>query len=48
MALKDRLEPLLFKDGRPVFDRDNWDITGPEVAAALEGQFPRVGVSSGG
>jgi bacillithiol system protein YtxJ len=39
---------LLFKDGRSVFDRDNWDITGPAVAAALEGQFARVGVASGG
>jgi hypothetical protein len=46
VALKDRI--LLFRDGRSVFDRDNWDITGPAVAAALEGQFARVGVASGG
>ena len=26
---------ILFKDGRAVFDRDNWDITGESVAAAL-------------
>jgi bacillithiol system protein YtxJ len=26
---------ILFKDGRAVFDRDNWNITGEAVAAAL-------------
>jgi bacillithiol system protein YtxJ len=26
---------ILFKDGRPVFDRDNWDITAETFAAAL-------------
>ena len=27
---------ILFKDGRAVFDRDNWDITGESFAAALD------------
>ncbi len=27
---------ILFRDGRAVFDRDNWDITGDAVAAALD------------
>jgi bacillithiol system protein YtxJ len=26
---------ILFKDGRPVFDRDNWNITGESFAEAL-------------
>ena len=26
---------ILFRDGRPVFDRDNWDITRESLAAAL-------------
>ena len=26
---------ILFKDGRVVFDRDNWDITGESFASAL-------------
>lgn len=26
---------ILFKDGHAVFDRNNWDITGESVAAAL-------------
>jgi len=33
---------ILFKDGQPVFDRDNWDITGEAVAEALESLFARV------
>jgi monothiol bacilliredoxin len=33
---------LLFKGGRAVFDRDNWDITGEEIAAALDSHFARV------
>ena len=33
---------LLFKDGKPVFDRDNWDITAEAVAEALQGQFSGV------
>jgi bacillithiol system protein YtxJ len=33
---------ILFKDGKAVFDRDNWDITGESVAAALESHFTRV------
>ena len=33
---------LLFKDGKPVFDRDNWDITAEAVAEALQGHFSRV------
>ena len=33
---------LLFKDGKPVFDRDNWDITAEAVAAALQDHFSRV------
>jgi bacillithiol system protein YtxJ len=31
---------VLFKDGKAVFDRDNWDITADEVGAALEEHFP--------
>ena len=26
---------ILFRDGKPVFDRDNWDITGESFAEAL-------------
>ena len=33
---------ILFKDGKAVFDRDNWDITGDAVAEALESHFARV------
>ena len=33
---------LLFKDGKPVFDRDNWDITEEAVAVALSDHFSRV------
>ena len=33
---------LLFKDGKPVFDRDNWDITAEAVAEALQDNFIRV------
>jgi bacillithiol system protein YtxJ len=33
---------ILFKDGRPVFDRDNWDITEDDVRAALETHFAPV------
>lgn len=30
---------ILFKDGRVVFDRDNWDITGESFAAAVDGRL---------
>ena len=33
---------LLFKDGKPVFDRDNWDITAEAVAEGLQSHFSRV------
>ena len=33
---------LLFKDGKPVFDRDNWDITAEAVAVGLLDHFSRV------
>ena len=33
---------VLFKEGRPVFDRDNWDITGEAIGEALESHFARV------
>ena len=33
---------LLFKDGKPVFDRDNWDITEQSLAEAQESHFNRV------
>ena len=33
---------LLFKDGKPVFDRDNWDITEEAVAEGLQGHFTQV------
>jgi bacillithiol system protein YtxJ len=33
---------LLFKDGKPVFDRDNWDITEESVAEGLQDHFSRV------
>jgi bacillithiol system protein YtxJ len=33
---------IFFKDGKAVFDRDNWDITGEAVAEALESHFIRV------
>ena len=33
---------LLFKDGKAVFDLDNWDITGETIAAALESHFSRA------
>jgi bacillithiol system protein YtxJ len=33
---------LLFKDGRAIFDRDNWDITPESIAEALESRFHRV------
>lgn len=31
---------ILFKDGKPVFDRDNWDITAEDLEAALGQYFP--------
>lgn len=31
---------ILFKDGKPVFDRDNWDITREDIEAALQQHFP--------
>ena len=33
---------LLFKDGKSVFDRDNWDITADAVAEGLQDHFTRV------
>jgi bacillithiol system protein YtxJ len=33
---------FLFKDGKAVFDRDNWDITAEDVEAALLEHFPAV------
>jgi bacillithiol system protein YtxJ len=33
---------FLFRDGRAVFDRDNWDITPEDIAAALAEHFPEV------
>jgi bacillithiol system protein YtxJ len=33
---------LLFKDGKSVFDRDNWDITAEAVAEGIQGHFSRV------
>ena len=32
---------IFFKDGKAVFDRDNWDITDEAVALGLEGQLAR-------
>ncbi len=33
---------LLFKDGKAVYDRDNWDITPESITEALESHFNRV------
>jgi bacillithiol system protein YtxJ len=33
---------ILFKEGRAVFDRDNWDITDEAVTEGLSGHFPAV------
>jgi monothiol bacilliredoxin len=33
---------LLFKDGKAVYDRDNWDITPESISDALESHFNRV------
>jgi bacillithiol system protein YtxJ len=33
---------FLFKDGKAVFDRDNWDITAEALRGALEDHFARV------
>jgi bacillithiol system protein YtxJ len=33
---------ILFKDGKPVFDRDNWDIDEESLAEALEDHFSPV------
>ena len=33
---------VLFKDGKPVYDRDNWDITEESLAEALQDHFTRV------
>ena len=33
---------VLFKEGKAVFDRDNWDITAEALAEALESHFHRV------
>jgi bacillithiol system protein YtxJ len=35
---------FLFKDGKAVFDRDNWDITAEDIGAALLEHFPEVPV----
>jgi bacillithiol system protein YtxJ len=37
---------LLFREGKAVFDRDNWDITALEVREALQAHFPRALVRS--
>ena len=34
---------VLFKDGKPVFDRDNWDITEEALAEALQDFAPVAG-----
>ena len=34
---------FLFKDGRAVFNLDNWDITGEAVAECLAREFPTAG-----
>ena len=33
---------ILFKDGKAVFNRDNWDIESEAIAEALEGHFAPV------
>lgn len=33
---------LLFKDGKAVYDRDNWDITAESITEALASHFHRV------
>ena len=33
---------VFFKDGKPVFDRDNWDITEESLAEALQDHFAPV------
>ena len=33
---------LLFKDGKAVYDRDNWDITPESISEALDSHFHRV------
>jgi bacillithiol system protein YtxJ len=33
---------ILFKDGKPVFDRDNWDIDEESLEEALEDHFTPV------
>lgn len=33
---------ILFKDGKAVFNRDNWDIESDAIAEALEGHFTPV------
>lgn len=30
---------ILFRDGKPVFDRDNWDITGAALTEGLQEHF---------
>ena len=34
---------ILFKDGKPVFDRDNWDIDEESLAEALQDHFAPAG-----
>jgi bacillithiol system protein YtxJ len=33
---------LLFKDGKAVYERDNWDITPESISEALDSHFNRV------
>ena len=33
---------ILFKDGKPVFDSDNWDITEEAMAQGLSGHFTQA------
>lgn len=33
---------VLFKGGRPVYDRDNWSITAESIVEALDEHFARV------
>lgn len=37
---------ILFKNGLPVFDRDNWDITAEDIAGALSEHFGEPALAS--
>jgi len=37
---------FLFRDGKAVFDRDNWDITALDLREALEAHVPKVGAGA--